>query len=82
MTLKLGEIKIPGRANRLGLSPSPIIDKHCKRQNAAKIQCEGFFKSEHPTALGVIEIETDLGRGYTTVSLQQKKEEYDIPSPC
>jgi hypothetical protein len=23
----------------------------------------------------VIEIETDLGRGYTTVSLQQKKEE-------
>ena len=75
MTLKLGEIKISGRVNRLGLSLSPIIDKHCKRQNAAKIQREGFFKSEHTTAFGVIEIETDLGRGYTTVSLQQRKED-------
>ena len=76
MTLKLGEIKISGRVNRLGLSLSPIIDKHCKRQNAAKIQREGHFKSEHSTAFGMIEIETDLDTGYTTVvSLQQKKEE-------
>ncbi len=75
MTLKIGEINISGRVNRLGLSLSPMIDKHCKQQNAAKIQHEGYFKSKHPTAFGVIEIETDLGTGYTTVLLQQKKEE-------
>ena len=72
MALKLGEIKIPGRVNRMGLSLSPIIDKHCKQQNAAEVQREGFFKSEHRTAFGVIEVETNLSSGTTSVDLKKE----------
>jgi hypothetical protein len=73
MALKLGEIKIPGRVNRLGLSLSPIIDKHCKKQNAVQLQRDGFFKSEHPTAFGIIEVETDLSTGATSVDIRVRE---------
>ncbi|MBN8658179.1 MAG: hypothetical protein J0M11_20770 [Anaerolineae bacterium] len=77
MTLKLGEIKIPGRVNRLGLSLSPIIDKHCNQHNAAQVQREGFFKSEHRTTFGVIEVETEISSGRTNVDLQKRSQQHD-----